>query len=307
MTGVVSPQKWAIDISQLLNTVFGRDHFPIDVEQIALEFTKQRFPDDPISLVAGDALHGFDGALVRAPSGKKGWGIIYNKAIASRGRINFTLAHELGHYLVHRLSYPNGFQCGEQDVVRWDSEYGQLEHQANAFASYLLMPLDDFRRQINSRDPANLEILGHCAKRYNVSLIAATRKWLEYTERRAVMVISRDGFILWARSSEKALRTGAYFRTSGNPIAIPTNSLAARGRIEGSEDSGIELSAGTWFKDESCCEVAIVSEQYDFTISLLLLPNESANQLRFNRVSDDDTDDREDLLARIQRNHGLKS
>ena len=42
------------------------------------------------------------------------------------------MTHELGHYLVHRVRYPDGFQCGEQDVVRWDSEYGRLERQFNS-------------------------------------------------------------------------------------------------------------------------------------------------------------------------------
>jgi len=32
-------------------------------------------------------------------------------------------------------------------VVRWDSEYGQVEHQANLFAANFLMPLDDFRAE----------------------------------------------------------------------------------------------------------------------------------------------------------------
>ena len=133
MTGATSPERWAIDISLLLNAVLGRDRFPVDVALVAREYSAQRYPDDPISLVVGKSLPGFDGALFRAPTGKKGWGIFYNNAITSKGRINFTLAHEFGHYLVHRLAYPNGIRCGEQDVVRWDSEYRVIEHQANEF------------------------------------------------------------------------------------------------------------------------------------------------------------------------------
>lgn len=97
-----SPERWAIDISLLLNAAFGPEHFPIKVPFLAKEFSGQKFPDDPISLVAGENLRKFDGALYRAPATKKGWGIIYNNGIRSPGRINFTLAHEFGHYLVHR-------------------------------------------------------------------------------------------------------------------------------------------------------------------------------------------------------------
>src|SRR5271170_7179093 len=116
-----SPERWAIDISVLLNAAFGPDHFPIKVPSLAQQYSAQKFPDDPISLVAGENLKNFDGALFRAPAHKKGWGIIYNSAIRSAGRINFTLAHEFGHYLIHRHAYPEGIRCGEQDVVRWDS------------------------------------------------------------------------------------------------------------------------------------------------------------------------------------------
>jgi hypothetical protein len=142
----------------------------------------------------------------------------HNKALASPGRINFTLAHELGHYLLHRADHPNGIQCGEQDVVRWDSAYGQIEHQANLFAATLLMPLDDYRRQIAADARVDLDMISHCADRYRVSLIAAILRWLNYMERRAVLVVSRDGFILWSRASEAAAKTGAVVRTFGNPM-----------------------------------------------------------------------------------------
>ena len=98
---------------------------------------------DPVSLVQGENLPGFDGALLLAPN-KKSWGIIHNNSITSQGRINFTLAHEFGHYLIHRPTFPNGMQCNQQDLLRWDSEYKQIEHEANTFAAYLLMPLDDY-------------------------------------------------------------------------------------------------------------------------------------------------------------------
>ena len=183
--------------------------------------------------------------MYRTLGARKGWGIIYNNRIRSQGRINCTLAHEFGHYLLHRQAYPDGFRCGQQDVVRWDSEYGQVDHQANVFAANFLMPLDDFRRQIPGSAKVDLDMISHCADRYRVSLIAAALRWLSYTEKRAVLVVSRDGFILWARSSEAALQTGAFFRTSAGPIEIPAASLPAGqgllvdGRASADHDRGV--------------------------------------------------------------------
>ncbi|MGZ0073307.1 ImmA/IrrE family metallo-endopeptidase [Sphingobium limneticum] len=270
MTGPLSPERWAFEITHLLNAVFGADRFPIDIPTVAREYTAQRFPDNPIISVQGDNLPGFDGALFKAPAGRKGWGIIYNDGITSKGRINFTLAHEFGHFLLHRLAYPDGFRCGEQDVVRWDSEYGQVEHQANVFAANFLMPLDDFRRQIAATDRVDLDMIAHCADRYRVSLMAATLRWLGYTQRRAVLVVSRDGFILWARSSAAALKTGAFFRTSTGPIEIPATSLPVKPDLLIDGRATIDHGPGIWFR-EPVREMTVFAERYDFAISLLLL------------------------------------
>jgi len=272
MSSSFSPERWAYEITHVLNAVLGAEHFPINVTAVAQEYSAQKFPNDPIARIVGDNLPGFDGALYKAPEGKKGWAIFYNNGIRSTGRINFTLGHEFGHYLLHRFAYPDGIRCGEQDFVQWDSTYGQIEHQANVFAANLLMPLDDFRRQIAPSSKIDLDLISHCSDRYRVSLIAATLRWLSYTERRAVLVVSRDGYILWARSSTPALKTGAYYRTSAGLIAIPVASLAAQ-RSTGESRATKDHGAGVWFP-EPLTEMTVLSEQYDFAISLLLLSND---------------------------------
>lgn len=291
MTVTLTPERWAFDITKMLNQVLGPEHFPVDVIGLAREYSAQRFPGDAITLAAGADLPGFDGALYRAPAGKIGWGIVYNDALTSPGRINFTLAHEFGHYLLHRLDYPQGIECSGQDVARWDSPYGQIEQQANCFAANLLMPLDDFRRQVGPRANVDLDMISHCADRYRVSLIAAILRWLSYTDRRAVLVVSRDGFILWSRASDRALKTGAFFRTSGGPIEIPAASLAATKDHLVDGRAGLQHGPGVWFA-EPLREMTIFSEQYDFTISLLLLddrdryvPIELPEEDTFDRLS----------------------
>jgi len=293
MTESFGPKRWAVQLTTLLNAAYGPDHFPINVPAIARDYSAQRFPGDAITLVKGDNLPGFDGALYRASAGKTGWGIVYNSAIASPGRINFTLAHELGHYLLHRMQFPKGIRCGEQDIVRWDSEYGRIEHQANQFAAYLLMPFDDFRRQIDPTARIDLDAISHCADRYKVSLIAAILRWLDYTERRAVLVISRDDFILWSRASGPALKTGAFFRTSRGPIEVPPASLAATRDPLADGRAGVLHGPGVWFHEE-VREMTIFSENYDFVVTLLLLEDQP-------RYIPEDADPEEDTYDRFMR------
>lgn len=263
-----SPQRAANEITRVLRSV-GESQFPVDVRTVALEITKAKYPDEPITVIKGRELPGFEGALAPAPPGKEGWGIFYNSGIESHGRINFTLGHEFGHYLLHREAYPQDFNCNSEDMTTWDSEYAQRENEANVFAATLLMPLDDFRRQIDNQRRPGFDELGCCADRYDVSLIAATLRWLQYTAKRSILVVSRDGFILWARSSKSALHSGLYFKTRDrSPIEIPPGSLAANPHYATDPKTPLELDKDVWLKQQ-CTEHVLASEQYDFTLSLL--------------------------------------
>lgn len=269
------PTAEANRLSRLLNHSHGADRFPVDVEQLAKDYAGQFGHDDPIAHVIGADLPGFEGALYNtSDNDQRQWTILYNSAIHVPGRIRFTIAHELGHYILHRQSSEE-FECSQEDMLNWESEEKRIESEADVFASYLLMPIDDFRNQIG-HDVVDLDLLDNCATRYGVSFTAAALKWLEFTTQRAVLVVSRDGYILWARSSQSALKSGAFFRTSGKPIPIPTGSLAAQTSNAAPERQGIELAAGTWFpkepQDMTLREMKIVSDRYDQTLSLLILP-----------------------------------
>jgi len=270
MTAEITPMRWAFRITDILNKVLGANHFPIDVRTVALDLSRSLFPNDPITDVKGDDLPGFEGALYPAKAGRKGWGIIYNNRISSPGRINFTLAHELGHYLLHRLQFPNGKECSQQDVARWDSPEGKIEQQANEFAANLLMPLDDFRRQIPEKATVDLDMLSECASRYRVSLTATALRWLGYTGKRAVLVVSVDGYILWARSSTPALKSGAYFKTSLGPIEVPSAAAPVCRDLLADGRASIQHGPNVWLT-EAVLEHTLVPDRHDFAASLLVL------------------------------------
>jgi IrrE N-terminal-like domain len=259
---------WANRLSAVLTATLGSDRFPVDVEQLAIEYTGQVF-DDPVTKVIGSPLDEFEGALFPSPSGKPRWLIAYNSALTSDGRIRYTQAHELGHYLLHRKP-GQSIRCRARDMLIWDPAYQRREAEANQFASYLLMPMDDFRRQVDGQ-AIDLHLLGFCADRYGVSLTAAILKWLEFTPELAVLVVSCDGFIDWASSSKPAFRKGAFFRTRNRqPIPIPEGALAAQPAGCFSPDR-MDHDCGVWFPGFAATEFAITSERYDMTLSLLLL------------------------------------
>lgn len=270
-----SPVGWAIHLSKMLEA-FSNAHslarFPIDVAEIAQSYSQSVFPDDPITIVEGQPFsNNFEGALIKNP-GKSEWGIFFNSSISSQGRRNFTLAHELGHYLIHRNRHSDGIYCERSDMWTWDSDYGLMEAEANQFASHLLMPRDDFEACTAHFKRPSLVDFEPVKDRYRVSITAAVLRWLEITPKRAMIVVSRDGNVDWAWSSKPLLRSGVYLKPKQRIEPVPVNSVAASANTDGFHQS-VDLPAGVWSVREEVQESALFSEYHDQIISLIIYPN----------------------------------
>ena len=176
------------------------------------------------------------------------------------------------HYVLHReliegdASFDGGIYCDENAVVR--REGAGIEQEADEFAAALLMPFHDFRRQLPAKSRADFEALGRLAKRYGVSLTAAILRWLEYTETRAIMVVSNEGFANWAKPSKAALRSGRYIRTRDTVFELPMQAFAARRDYSDAALTGVMQQAGVWFP-EQVHEMCLRSERYDQEITVL--------------------------------------
>ena len=274
MVEVWTPQRAAnrlVKVAEAFSTAHRLDRFPVDVPPLAMEAARIFNWSDPITQVQAASIKGFEGALFPGDD-RKAWLILYNDQLESPGRVRFTQAHELGHYVLHRTQRES-FECSDADMLNWTQDDKDLEGQADLFASYLLMPLDDFRKQVPGN--ADLELLKHCAVRYGVSLTSAVLKWLQYTEEKAVMVLSNDGFMNWAWSSEPAAKAGAFFRTRNAVVPVPDGSLAANASVK-HERRGRKLLASTWFKhadsETPVTEMKITSEKFGSVLTLLILP-----------------------------------
>ena len=228
MSGV-SPQKMANQLSQMLNTVLGKERFPVNVEELIYEYSGNY--SDPVTKIRKVSLEGFEGML--RPSKKKSeWHILYNENPMYIGRERFTLAHEFCHYLLDRTPLNENikgrenfeFHCNPLNQDQWNELEREREQKADTFASYLLMPIDDFRNQSEGHS-IDMELFKHITDRYGVSLTAAILKWIEFTDKMAAMIISRDGFALWGRASSSALKRGVLIRSG---MEIPENSFLAR-------------------------------------------------------------------------------
>jgi hypothetical protein len=250
----------------------GLQRFPVDIEQLALYVGRElKWPDPIFKVVAAD-IPSFEGGLFHVED--QGWALLYNRNMTSQGRIRFTQAHELGHYLVHRLAQQE-FQCSQADMVHWGPEMRSIEAEADDFASNLLMPMKQFRACTSASD-IDFDILSDTSNMFGVSLTAAALRWIRSTEQSAVLILSRDGFMDWAISSDKARANGAFYKTKGRVVELPAGSIAANEAIASCR-TGDQISLNTWFehahRDAVAREMKLVCENYGYTLTLLSLSN----------------------------------
>lgn len=98
-------------------------------------------------------------------------------------RKRFTIAHELGHFILHKDSEGDTVFVDKDFIVKYRSNklYSEVElrqeQEANAFAASLLMPKEFIFDELNSERLRNLsesELIPELAKVFNVSVPAMT-------------------------------------------------------------------------------------------------------------------------------------
>ncbi|MGG1950261.1 ImmA/IrrE family metallo-endopeptidase [Ralstonia solanacearum] len=136
----------------------------LDVEAIACEAGME---------VRYEPLHGCEATLV----GVKNQAIATIRPSDNRGRERFSVAHELGHWNLHR---GRSFRCRVDDVSENLASDTTLEREADSFAAHLLMPRSLFDPAV--RSGAKMPTLNHIdevAKAFEVSMAAAVIRMAE--------------------------------------------------------------------------------------------------------------------------------
>ncbi len=105
---------------------------------------------------------------------KAGTVLVDERLCADRllGRLRFTCAHELGHWVLHQKLY-----SGTGDVAAYegksslDESYGLVEWQADALATALLMPMPQIKRSFYRLRPgrSNEQLIVDMARIFQVS------------------------------------------------------------------------------------------------------------------------------------------
>lgn len=131
------------------------------------------------------------GAVARLTS-LPGGGVIRLAAAESiSGRDRFSIAHEIGHAVLHPAVGP----CTEEDLTDLHSDKGR-EREANAFAAELLMPQLEVRRFLGRR-AYNPDAVRDIADRFKVSLTSAAIAGLEATTEACALLMCDRTKVRW--------------------------------------------------------------------------------------------------------------
>ena len=246
-TAAINSFKAAARILAWLDAI-GCRKLPID-----LDLVRQMLPDTPfghgtvIKAPADLTWNKSEGALVRNSDNHAEWGIFVNPR-ARPERKRFTVAHELGHFILHRAAQST-FNCDKESVHSGIDALKQIEREADEFAGNLLIPGDMLRKRIDGKR-IDFHLLGTLAKEFGVSLESMCIRLIKYTEQRIVMVYWDYGFVKYQWHSPEARKTRVRLKRTGDPQEPLTDTLAADDEIA-QEWDGVDMPAKAWCSSEA--------------------------------------------------------
>ena len=100
------------------------------------------------------------------------------------------IAHEIGHYELHREKFPL-ISCTEEDFFKWNADNQHLEVEANYFAGELLMPEEMFKKRVAGKALSSA-LLEYLYEAFSVSLTAAAIRFVTFRPEYALVCSSRD-------------------------------------------------------------------------------------------------------------------
>jgi hypothetical protein len=166
----------------------------------------------------------YEGALLRIVGAPRGY-VILNQNIQLESRRRFTLAHEIGHYLLpsqQGLAEP----CAKSKLESWDDGLASPEVEANRFAAEVLMPRTVIAPILSKRP--SFDTVQRIATECGTSLTASAYRLTELSSYRVAMVWSETGrarwyqasgeFVRWIRKGSLAPQTFAYDLFRGKPV-----------------------------------------------------------------------------------------
>jgi Zn-dependent peptidase ImmA (M78 family) len=225
------------------------------------------------AIVINRRMAGAEARIVHA--GKKAVIAISDQVTGARRR--FDIAHELGHFMLHK---DEGITlCTNDDLRIWlGSLEKRREAEANSFAAAFLLPTDLISDQCENIQPS-FEVISDLAAQFDTSLTATALRFASLSEEPVAIVSSTDGFVKWCKPSPEFAE---FLQDTG--INLPIKAELKSGTLARSFFKGISIPekpqrvrASAWLEGNLLNPAAYLIEntiampRYKSTLSLLWL------------------------------------
>jgi hypothetical protein len=226
---------------------------PIPVEQLCrqLDITSIRVLDT----------EGFEAALITDEC--KSSGAILVASERSRQRWRFSIAHELGHFVIpSHLPRPgerslcSAEHLGIHDMKEQDRRR-RMEAEANRFAGLLLIPPPVLRGELKAIRRPDVSDVVRLAKLFDVSKDAMARAYADCTREAVAIAVIRNGCVL--RTYRNAANFPALAVWRGQPV--PAGSLAGTTFEPGQVSNVEDFEPGLWVREPDDRTVTALTEQ----------------------------------------------
>lgn len=190
-------------------------------------------------------------------------------------RKKFVLAHELGHYILHK-NVKRIFQDDSDTLNQWYHQtFGIEEIEANEFAAEFLMPAHIFCDECKGEifDP---EFVDYLAEGFEVSKTAAILRFVQHGNYPVCLVYCKDNKMKWWKRSEDF----KYFLEFNYDFPPPADSVAyelfTTNVIYKGQDRKQQIRKSTWFRlnkfndrDSNFYEYCLFVPSYNYSISII--------------------------------------
>ncbi|MCY4210323.1 MAG: ImmA/IrrE family metallo-endopeptidase [Gammaproteobacteria bacterium] len=216
---------------------------------------------------------GISGALVRSGNS---FGILYAANIPNIGYQRFTVAHEIGHYVLDGHMDHLQLQDGGIHYSKAGFHGDRYEREADYFASQLLMPDSLFVKVLAANDDG-MSAIKNLADRCQTSLTATAIRYAETTDSASVIVVSEQDKILYTFFSDMAREFKLGYPRKNSPL--PNTSITCE--INRSEDPLQGRDGDTNIEDWFDCSFALQAREevmrlgnYEKTLTVLTIDND---------------------------------
>ncbi len=220
------------------------------------------------------------GALARLIRNGKDKALIrVSDRILEVGRRRFAIAHEFGHFMLHREKNQLSL-CQQSELLFWYKGLPPEEQEANTFAVELLMPNFLFEPRCSSESPT-VATIKKLSTEFEMSLTATTLRYLDFTRHDCAAIVSCDGKMTWFKTCETFPLRLLDMGTMVDPSSLAGQLFAGDPYLDGPQQVPIEM----WVEDQEFSqsftiqEDAVYLERYQTVISLISIqPNSPLNR-----------------------------